>query len=73
MEFFFIGQNLLLQNWKFSNKNFSRYVKNPFSCHISFQIGSSKWIFVKNFIALGLLIRMSHLKNINNIINFSSL
>ena len=46
--FFLNGQNLLLQNWKFSKKNVFRYVKNSFSCHISFQIGMRKRIFVKN-------------------------
>ena len=44
IEFFFRGPNLLLQDWKFSNKNFSRYVKNPFSCRISFQIRMCKFV-----------------------------
>ena len=34
IELFFNEQKLLLQNWKFSNKNVFCYVKNPFSCHI---------------------------------------
>ena len=45
IDFFFFfsnGQNLLLQNWKFSNENIFRYVKNPASYHISFQIGMCK-------------------------------
>ena len=42
IESFFSGQNRLLQHWKFSNKNFFRYIENPFSCHIIFQIGMSK-------------------------------
>ena len=37
-EFFFYGHNSLLQNWKFSNKNIFRYVKDPAFCHISVQI-----------------------------------
>ena len=36
IECFLNGQILLWQNWKFSNQIFFRYVKNPFSCHISF-------------------------------------
>ena len=42
IKFLFNRQYLLLQNWKFSNKNVFRYVKNPFSFHISFQIGMCK-------------------------------
>ena len=42
IEFLLSGQNLLLQHWKFYNKNFVCYVKNPFSCHISFQIEMCK-------------------------------
>ena len=60
---FFNGQNLLLQQWKFSNKNFFRYVKNHVSCYISLQIGMCKWIFVKNVVVLGLRDRRSLLKN----------
>ena len=61
IEFFFSEQNLLLQHWKFSNKNFSRYIENPFSCHITFQI------------VLGLLTRMSHLKSLKMKTNFLSI
>ena len=52
-EFIFNGQNLLLYHWKFSNKNFFRYVNTPFSGHISFLIGMSKRIIVKNVHSFG--------------------
>ena len=42
LEFLLSGQNVHLQHWKFSIKHFVRYVKKPFSYHISFQIGMCK-------------------------------
>ena len=38
IEFFFSEQNLLLQHWKFFNKNVSHYVKNLVSCHSDWNV-----------------------------------
>ena len=48
IDFLFNVQNILLQDWKFANKIFFCYVKNPFSYYISFQIGMYKQMIIKN-------------------------